>query len=60
MNGDGLDDIIVGAPLAGIDGAGQAYLWLGGPDGIFGSTTPDRVFSGEASNDWFGDAVSGY
>jgi hypothetical protein len=57
VNGDGFDDIIVGARLfgTGTDRArGRAYVFFGGPspDGI-----ADVVMTGEVKDDWFGHAV---
>jgi hypothetical protein len=54
VNGDGNDDIIVGAHRndgAGID-AGRAYVFYGGP-GVL-DATPDLTLSGEAAGDFFG------
>lgn len=51
VNGDGFDDLIVGAPTAtvgGEDGAGAVYLFAGGddmpdvPDDVLYPSTPDR------------------
>jgi DNA-binding MarR family transcriptional regulator len=57
VNGDGCDDVVVGAPendSAG-DNAGSAYIFFGGPnmDG-----TADVKMTGEAECDWFGASVS--
>ncbi|MBZ0270316.1 T9SS type A sorting domain-containing protein [bacterium] len=57
VNGDGFDDVIVGAErtdVAGID-AGGAYVFYGGsvPD-----STADIVLSGESAGDHFGAAVA--
>lgn len=43
VNGDGFDDVIVGAYRHGAD-AGRAYLFLGGPDGL--ATTPAWTYDG--------------
>ncbi len=58
VNGDGADDIVVGADLSGANGtqSGRAYVYFGGlgADGI-----PDLVMTGEAALDHFGEAVAG-
>ena len=44
VNGDGFDDIIIGAPLAspsGLEVSGAAYVFHGGPLGITATTTAD-------------------
>ena len=58
IDGDGYDDIIVGANLndAGGDNAGRAYIYLGGPGA---DSIADIVLTGEAAGDNFGLAVSG-
>ncbi len=56
VNGDGFDDIIVGAPFAnpsGMGDAGSAYVF----SGMDGSLL--RQFDGPASGDWMGYSVSG-
>ncbi len=56
VNGDGVDDVIVGAPTYGPGGTqvGRVYIYFGGrpPDAI-----PDRVFTGPATNDQLGWVV---
>jgi FG-GAP repeat protein len=58
VNGDGFDDVIVGAPMYGtsVSQVGRAYVFFGGsaPDGI-----PDRVFTGAAANNQLGWVVGG-
>ena len=58
QNGDGYDDVVVGAPYNDSGGAdsGRAYLFFGasGMDG-----TADVVLTGAGKYDYFGDAVSG-
>jgi len=58
FNGDGFDDLLVGAPFySGIAlRAGAAYLFYGGPDA---DANPDLAFFGTASLDYFGTAVAG-
>jgi hypothetical protein len=56
VNGDGYDDVIVGAygNDAGGSNAGRAYVFFGGasPD-----ATADLTLTGAAASDWFGYAV---
>jgi len=58
VNGDGFDDVIVGAPMYGpsVSQVGRAYVFYGGsaPDAI-----PDKVFTGAAANDQVGWMVGG-
>jgi len=53
VNGDGFDDVIVGAPMYGpsVSQVGRAYVFFGGtsPDAV-----PDKVFTGAAANDQVG------
>jgi PKD repeat protein len=59
VNGDGFDDILVGAPLAS-DGEhfeGRATLYLGGPSGP--PTTPDWSFEGDIPERQIGRSLSG-
>jgi hypothetical protein len=58
FNGDGYDDVIIGAPGSDVGGTsrGQAYLCLGGP---VPNLAPDLVFLGEAAGDQFGWSVAG-
>jgi len=58
VNGDGYDDVIVGAPNndgAGSD-AGESYLYYGSDSGF--SATPDWSDQGEAAGDYFGCSVA--
>lgn len=57
INGDGYDDVIVGAYGNDVGGsnAGRAYLFYGGASM---DTTPDATFTGEAAGDQFGVSVS--
>jgi hypothetical protein len=64
VNGDGYDDLLIGAAFnsAGGTGAGQAYLILGKPSGWAMDTSlanADASFLGEKPNDMAGDVVSG-
>ena len=54
VNGDGYEDLLVGAPAIN-SGTNKAYLYFGGPnfDG-----TADMIFTGESSGAGFGLAVS--
>jgi hypothetical protein len=54
VNGDGYDDVIVGATNA--VGNGRAYLFLGG---AVMDNTADLTMTGEAAGDQFGFSVSG-
>ncbi len=62
VNGDGYDDIIVGAEDndAGGDRAGRAYIFFGGPgfSGLFNASSADVVITGEAADDELGRSVS--
>ena len=57
VNGDGYDDVIVGAPYndAGGSNAGRAYLYYGG---AVMNNVADVVFTGAAADDRFGSSVS--
>jgi hypothetical protein len=55
VNGDGYDDVIVGAQMAGGDNEGRAYVFYCGPDA---DLSADLVFTGEAYNNYFGRSVS--
>jgi FG-GAP repeat/PKD domain/CARDB len=51
VNGDGYDDIIVGAPLessSNLSTAGAAYIFLGGPNGITATKPSDAQFKLES------------
>jgi hypothetical protein len=70
VNGDGFGDILVGAyrydlgvnpsdPTVGVD-AGRAYLFYGGPWLVgLGANQADVIFTGSATDGWFGAAVAG-
>ncbi|MCB0728213.1 MAG: FG-GAP repeat protein [Ignavibacteriae bacterium] len=57
MNGDGFNDIIIGAPLndAGGNNAGRAYIYFGGS---IMDNVADRIMTGTAAGDQFGTSVS--
>ena len=57
VNGDGYDDVIVGAPLndAGGSNAGRAYLYFGG---AAMNSVADVIFTGAAADDNFGNSAS--
>ncbi len=58
VNGDGYDDVIVGAYWnddAG-DNAGEVYVYHGSSTGL--STTPDWSDQGEDQGDWYGKSVA--
>lgn len=64
VNGDGYDDIIVGAPLhasSGLIVSGAAYVFLGGPAGITAGSPADADFQLESLQiqAWFGHDVAG-
>jgi hypothetical protein len=56
FNGDGLDDVIIGAykDSSLFPSVGSAYIFLGGNS----LANPDIVFRGQKAGDWFGYSVS--
>ncbi len=54
VNGDGFDDIIIGASGYS-SGTGRAYIYFGG---LTTNTVADVVMTGEANNNYFGVSVS--
>jgi len=58
VNGDGWNDLVVGAPNNDAVGnnSGRAYVFFGGPAA---DATADLVLTGEAANDQFGWSVAG-
>lgn len=56
VNGDGIDDIIIGANGYGAF-YGRAYLYFGSST-ISGTPAPDKIWTGEHSYDYFGFSVS--
>lgn len=67
VNGDGYDDIIVGAPETTVQSPefieefGRAYIFYGSESGIVqtSATQADTIFSGIGSADWLGRRVAG-
>lgn len=59
VNGDGFADIVAGADGndAGGNGAGQAYVFLGGASDTL-DPTPDGTLTGAAASDSFGHSVA--
>jgi|GEM_PF-1404379 len=62
VNGDGYDDILIGAPLndSGADNAGATYLLYGESNltGQIDLSAADAKFMGEHTDDWAGISVS--
>jgi FG-GAP repeat protein len=58
VNGDGYDDVIVGAHFYDDDqpNEGRAFVYDGSANGL--SSTPDWIADGNQANAWFGRAVS--
>jgi hypothetical protein len=58
FNGDGAEDLLVGAPFydSPATSAGAVYLFYGGQDP---DTVVDHIFTGEYEGDYFGTAVAG-
>jgi hypothetical protein len=55
VNGDGYDDIVVGAPEFGSVGSeGTAFVWLGGPSGGGGGASGLGASGTEVNADWTG------
>ena len=57
VDGDGLDDVLVGAYQAG--GTGKAYLLYGPVTGITSLADADAIFQGESASDHAGYSVDG-
>src|SRR5438093_12065007 len=55
VNGDGYDDVVVGAPYGGPTSEGQAFLYEGGPNGL--ATTPSWQATGIEPLSVFGIGV---
>ena len=61
VNGDGYDDVIIGAPFFNAD-EGRVYVYLGSSSGLGPNGTPanaDWVVSGGQADAWFGYSVAG-
>jgi hypothetical protein len=64
VNGDGLDDFLIGASRANKENlrkVGKSYLFLGKTTGFKGklsAASADFIFIGEAKNDFSGDSLS--
>jgi hypothetical protein len=58
VDGDGIDDLIVGAPYAdaGASENGAAFIYYGG--GLSSGSTPDLVLTGAVAGDHFGWSVA--
>jgi hypothetical protein len=56
VNGDGYDDVLVGAP-GYQDSTGRAYLYLGSSSGL--ASTADQVWTGSATQQHLGQRVTG-
>ena len=56
VNGDGYDDVIVGAPYYHSSGGGRACVYLGGESGL--SLNPDWTMDGEITVGFFGTSVA--
>jgi hypothetical protein len=61
IDGDGMDDILIGAPNYHADGiySGAAYLVLGAPRGTIDLSEADGRMTGETSGDQAGYALTG-
>jgi len=57
VDGDGYDDLVVGAP--GDDGNGAVYVYYGSATGVMTASEDKVVASDGASEDYFGSPVSG-
>jgi hypothetical protein len=60
LNGDGVNDVIIGAPRFPLNGAdtGRAYVFFGPIAGSMIATDADAIIFGEAINDGFGRSVA--
>jgi hypothetical protein len=59
VNGDGIDDIIVGADQLFNEGTGKAYVFYGPLAGSIQAANADAILIGEVAQDLFGVSVSG-
>jgi hypothetical protein len=60
VNGDGTDDVVVGAPRFPLNGngSGRAYVFYGPLEGTVSAANADAILFGEALNDSFGISVA--
>ena len=60
VNGDGIDDIVVGAPRfpLGGNGTGRAYVFYGPITGVISAASANAILFGEGLNDSFGISVA--
>lgn len=60
INGDGYDDVAVGAPRYHQDeytvNQGRMYIYFGSPGGL--NTAPGWIYTSEQSNSWLGESIS--
>ncbi len=59
VNGDGLDDFLVGTPCRSKDPIEGAHLFFGPKDGLLGEADADAKLIGEEGEDLFGVSISG-
>lgn len=57
LNGDGIDDLALGAPNAG--GRGSVYIFLGPVRGTIDAADADLVIEGQGEDAWFGYSLAG-
>jgi len=58
INGDGFDDVVVGAPRYPNDNfKGRVYIFEGSQSGL--SPTPSISYTGDANGDWLGFSIGG-
>jgi hypothetical protein len=58
LNGDGLDDIIVGSDVAGRAGEGRLYVFHGPVSGSLSVTNANAVLTGALPDEFFGTSVT--
>lgn len=60
LDGDGIDDLVVGAPRPNLSGAGTgtAYVFYGPVTGSRSASSADATITGEHLNDEFGSSVA--
>jgi hypothetical protein len=59
INGDGVDDVIVGADQLFNEGTGKAYVFYGPLGGDIQAADANAIIIGEAAQDLFGTSVAG-